>query len=98
MQARTEIMHVADSRSPREPARLSGAIAASRSGLWVVLSALGLVAFPYLVWLSHGSFGYDARAYWQVSLGALYAGTAANLDQLGAFRYAPPMAVLFSPF
>ncbi len=65
---------------------------------WAALTVLGVVGFPYLVWISHGSFGYDARAYWQVNLGALYAGTAGNLDQLGAFRYAPPIAVLFSPF
>lgn len=55
------------------------------------------MAFPWLLLAWRGNIGYDAYAYWHVNLAALYAGTSGNLNALGAFRYAPPMAFLFRP-
>jgi hypothetical protein len=51
---------------------------------------LFLVAAPAV-----GTFGYDAWAYWSVSLDDPY---AVPLGGLGSFPYSPPIAMLFSAF
>jgi hypothetical protein len=43
------------------------------------------------------SFGYDAFAYWSIDLNDLYARGLQSNFTLGAFRYAPPSALLFWP-
>ncbi len=43
------------------------------------------------------SFGYDAFAYWSIDLNELYSRGVANNFTLGAFRYAPPIALLLAP-
>jgi hypothetical protein len=44
------------------------------------------------------SFGYDAFAYWSIDINAVYGRGLENNFTLGAFRYAPPIALLFAPF
>jgi hypothetical protein len=53
-----------------------------------LMGALGLAA----IWLMPGQ-GYDAYAYWSVDPLNPYQATA----EFGAFRYAPPMALLMAP-
>ena len=43
------------------------------------------------------SFGYDAYSYWSIDLNDLYGRAMASNFTLGAFRYAPPIALLFAP-
>jgi hypothetical protein len=43
------------------------------------------------------SMGYDAYSYWSIDLTDLYGRTVANNYGLGAFRYGPPVALLFAP-
>jgi hypothetical protein len=43
------------------------------------------------------SFGYDAFAYWSVDLHDVYGRGLESNFTLGAFRYAPPIALLFAP-
>ena len=45
-----------------------------------------------------GSLGYDAYSYWFDDLGERYAIATRGSYELGAFRYAPPIGVLFSWF
>jgi hypothetical protein len=64
--------------------------------LLAVLSVLGLLL---LAWLfgegaKRGDWGFDAYAYWAVSLEKPYPDA---LGGLGAFNYAPPLALLFQP-
>jgi len=44
------------------------------------------------------SLGYDAYSYWFEDLGLRYALAEGGLYTLGAFRYAPPVGLLFSIF
>jgi hypothetical protein len=43
------------------------------------------------------SVGYDAYSYWSIDFHDLYGRTLGSNFQLGAFRYAPPIAFLFGP-
>jgi len=52
-----------------------------------------LVVIPY----AGRSFGYDAYSYWSIDLDDVYGRTVASNFTLGAFRYAPPIALLFAP-
>jgi hypothetical protein len=63
---------------------------------WLVLTVLGLVAFPYLVWLGP-QFGYDSHAYWSMDLAQPYTRMVA-LEEPNAFLYSPPIAILMAPF
>lgn len=58
------------------------------------LSVLGLVmlAGVFLVWHS-----FDFYAYWVVNPADPYSLRSDNLQGLGVFRYAPPVALLFAP-
>lgn len=60
-----------------------------------LLSGLGLVLLPGLFVIGRGGLGYDAWAYAHVDLADPYR-YGSDLDSLGAFRYAPPLAILFS--
>ena len=69
---------------------------ALRDGL--ILSGLLATAFTLVVVTYAGrSLGYDAFSYWSIDLHDLYGRTVANNFDLGAFRYAPPIALLFAP-
>jgi hypothetical protein len=52
-----------------------------------------LVVIPY----AGRSFGYDAYSYWSIDLDDLYGRSVSSNFTLGAFRYAPPIALLFAP-
>lgn len=62
----------------------------------LLLSLLGLVSLPYLIVVVPEPWGYDAWAYANVDIDDLY-GALGNLNELGAFRYAPPAAFAFAP-
>jgi hypothetical protein len=64
--------------------------------IWLTLTGIGLVAFPYLVLLGP-NFGYDAHAYWSLDLANPYARMTA-LEAPNAFLYSPPVAVVMAPF
>lgn len=63
--------------------------------LWLPLSVMGVVAIAATFWpgLFHG---FDLYAYWTVDPAAPYS-TQTVLNDLGGFRYAPPIALLFAP-
>ena len=44
------------------------------------------------------SVGYDAYSYWSIDFSDLYGRAMYSNFNLGAFRYAPPIAFLFGPF
>ena len=44
------------------------------------------------------SVGYDAYSYWSIDFSDLYGRAMHSNFNLGAFRYAPPIAFLFGPF
>jgi hypothetical protein len=78
----------AESRALRRRAVRDGLIVAG----WLA------TAFVLVVITSIGrSFGYDAFSYWSIDLNDVYGRTVGNNFALGAFRYAPPIAVLFAP-
>jgi hypothetical protein len=52
-----------------------------------------LVVIPY----AGRSFGYDAYSYWSIDLDDVYGRAVSSNFTLGAFRYAPPIALLFAP-
>lgn len=58
----------------------------------LVFTLLGLVSLPYLILVVPEPFGYDAWAYATVDLDDPY-GAFGNLNEFGAFRYAPPAAI-----
>ena len=69
---------------------------AIRDGL--IVSGWLATAFVLVVITDQGrSFGYDAFSYWSIDLNDVYARTLGNNFALGAFRYAPPIALLFAP-
>ena len=69
---------------------------ALRDGL--VLAGLMTTAFILIVIPYYGrSLGYDAMSYWFQDLPARYALAERGIYELGAFRYAPPIGLLFSP-
>lgn len=69
---------------------------AIRDGL--VISGLLATAFTLVIVSYFGrSLGYDAFSYWSINLDDLYGRTVSNNFELGAFRYAPPIAFLFAP-
>lgn len=53
-------------------------------------------AFVVVAQLVH-SVGYDAYSYWSIDLTDLYGRTMSSNFTLGAFRYTPPIALLFAP-
>jgi hypothetical protein len=69
---------------------------AIRDGLivsgWLV-TAFTLVVVPAI----SRSLGYDAFSYWSLDLGDPYGRTFESNFALGAFRYTPPIALLFAP-
>jgi hypothetical protein len=70
---------------------------AVRDGL--ILSGWLAAAFVFVVIVPTGdSLGYDAYSYWSLDPAAVYARTWDDNFRLGAFRYAPPVALLFLPF
>jgi hypothetical protein len=52
-----------------------------------------LVVIPY----AGRSLGYDAYSYWSINLDDVYGRAVSSNFTLGAFRYAPPIALLFAP-
>jgi len=69
---------------------------AVRDGL--IISGWLITAFVLVVVTYFGrSLGYDAYSYWSIDFADLYGRTVANNFGLGAFRYAPPIALLFGP-
>jgi hypothetical protein len=73
--------------------RFPGWLTLSRRRL--LLTALVVVGWAYLVWYASSSGpGYDARAYWAVDLGTLY---AADYGVAGHFVYSPAAAILSLP-
>lgn len=67
-----------------------------RDGL--IVSGWLATAFVFLVVVPIGlSLGYDAYSYWSIDLNDLYARTIGSNFTLGAFRYAPPIALLLAP-
>src|SRR5688500_5775046 len=71
-------------------------VRAVRDGL--IISGWLATAFVFLVVLPLGlSLGYDAYSYWSIDLEDLYGRTIGSNLGLGAFRYAPPIAMLFAP-
>lgn len=69
---------------------------AVRDGLIVsgwLITAFVLIVVTYL----GRSLGYDAYSYWSIDLADLYGRTMFSNFALGAFRYAPPVALLFAP-
>ena len=52
-----------------------------------------LVVIPY----AGRSFGYDAYSYWSIDADDVYGRAVSSNFTLGAFRYAPPIALLFAP-
>jgi hypothetical protein len=79
---------------PKERGQLR--LRAVRDGL--VIAGLLVSAFIVIVIPIAGrSLGYDAYSYWSVDLQSLYQRTLPSLYQLGAFRYAPPLALLAAP-
>ncbi|MFM2105325.1 MAG: hypothetical protein RL338_357 [Chloroflexota bacterium] len=61
----------------------------------LVFTVLGVVSLPYLILVVPEPWGYDAWAYANVDLADPY-GAFGNLNELGAFRYAPPAAFAFA--
>ncbi len=64
------------------------------------LSIVGVLALPYVIvanW-ARSFWGFDAYAYWSVDLADVYGRSLGNTSGLGAFRYTPPVAQLFSLF
>jgi hypothetical protein len=59
---------------------------------WMAALLVPLVIIPVGL-----SLGYDAYSYWSIDPVEPYARTFDNLYRLGAFRYAPPIALLFAP-
>ena len=60
------------------------------------LSAVGVVAVPYIVWINRAKptfLGFDAYAYWSLDLSDPYGVQYMNL---GSFRYTPAFAQAFS--
>jgi hypothetical protein len=89
---RTELLASLALPSERTQIRLR----AVRDGL--VIAGLLFSAFVLIVIPIVGqSLGYDAYSYWSVDLQAVYQRTLPSLYQLGAFRYAPPLALLAAP-
>ena len=69
---------------------------AIRDGLIIsgwITTAFTLIVVPYV----GRSLGYDAFSYWSIDLADLYGRTFDSNFMLGAFRYTPPIAYLFSP-
>jgi hypothetical protein len=64
--------------------------------LWLLLSGIGLVAFPAYVVVAR-DFGYDAHAYWSFDLAHPYSRMVA-LEAFDSFLYSPPIAFVMSPF
>jgi hypothetical protein len=67
---------------------------AVRDGLIIsgwLATAFALTVVPYL----GRSLGYDAYSYWSIDFADLYGRTMFSNFTLGAFRYAPPIALLF---
>ncbi len=64
------------------------------------LSLAGAIVFAWFASLvpTQGGFGYDAFAYWDVRLDDIYGRSFGQLTAYGAFRYSPPIALLFAPF
>jgi hypothetical protein len=78
----------ADSRAIRRRAVRDGLIVAG----WLT-TAFILVVIP---WVGR-SLGYDAFSYWSIDLDDVYGRTIGNNFAIGAFRYTPPIALLFAP-
>jgi hypothetical protein len=68
-----------------------------RDGL-IIAGWLACALVPLMVVPIGRSFGYDAFAYWSVDLTDLYGRTYDGNFALGAFRYTPPVALMFVPF
>jgi hypothetical protein len=72
-------------------------IRALRDGLlisgWMACAIVPLMVVPI-----GQSFGYDAFAYWSLDFTDIYGRTYDGNFALGAFRYSPPIALLFAPF
>ncbi len=82
-------------RLPADRRRLR--LRAVRDGL--VLAGLMTTAFILVVIPLVGrSFGFDAISYWFHDLPGRYTVAGWGIYQLGAFRYAPPIGLLFSAF
>jgi len=71
-------------------------VRAARDGLIIAGWLATLFTLVVVVNAVH-SFGYDAYSYWSIHLSDLYGRSMANNFTLGAFRYTPPIALLFAP-
>jgi hypothetical protein len=69
---------------------------ALRDGL-VIAGWMACALVPLMVVPIAQSLGYDAFSYWSIDFGDVYARTYAGNFTLGAFRYTPPIALLFAP-
>jgi len=69
---------------------------AARDGLIISGWLATGFAFVVVAQLVH-SVGYDAYSYWSIDLSDLYGRTMSSNFTLGAFRYTPPIALLFAP-
>ncbi|MDP8904955.1 MAG: DUF2029 domain-containing protein [Chloroflexota bacterium] len=79
---------------PAAPAALR--LRALRDGL--IISGWLATGFTLVVVTYFGrSLGYDAYSYWSIDVADLYGRTMFSNFTLGAFRYAPPIALLFAP-
>lgn len=71
-----------------------------RPSLW--LGGLSVAGLIIVIWFAsliptQNGFGYDAFAFWDVDLGDIYGRSFGQLTAHGAFRYSPPVALLFAP-
>ena len=64
--------------------------------VWLSLTLVG-GAIVVLILASPNAHGVDARGYWSFELTDPYRGAFGNLQAFTAFRYAPPIALLFMP-
>lgn len=77
-----------DRRDVRRRAIRDGLIIAG----WIACAIVPLMVVPIAQ-----SFGYDAFAYWSIDFTDIYGRTYDGNFALGAFRYTPPIALVFGP-
>lgn len=69
-----------------------------RGPIWLGLSVAGFIVTAWFVIVPGiAAMGFDAYAYWTVDIGHVYARSFGQLQAFGAFRYAPPVALVMAP-